>query len=73
MNGWTIDSSSLDRNSSVSGSSYGCEPRRGMRVELLLGGFRIPGLIEYSATDDQVTFTILRPEDTVKLRDMNNQ
>ena len=44
-----------------------------MVVELLLGGFRIPGFIEYSASDDQVTFTILRPEDTVKLRDVKNQ
>jgi hypothetical protein len=58
MHGWTIDPSSHDRNRSASGSPGGRELRRGVTVELLLGGFRIPGLIEYSATGDYVTFTI---------------
>jgi hypothetical protein len=58
MNGWTIDSSSYDRNRSTFGSPGGRERRHNMTVELLLGGFRIPGFIEYSARGDQVTFTI---------------
>jgi hypothetical protein len=58
MNGLTIDSSRHDRNRSAFGSPGGRERRRGMAVELLLGGFRIPGFIEYSARGDDVTFTI---------------
>ncbi len=58
MHGWTIDSSSHDRNRSAFGSPGGRERRRVVAVELLLGGFRIPGFLEYSAREDQVTFTI---------------
>ena len=58
MNGWTIDPSSHDRNRSAIGSPDGRERRRVVVVELLLGGFRIPGLLEYSDRGDQVTFTI---------------
>jgi hypothetical protein len=31
-----------------------------MTVELLVGGLRLPGFIEYNARDDQVTFTIIK-------------
>ena len=58
MNGWTIDPSSHDRNRSAFGSSGDRERRRVVAVELLLGGFLIPGFLEYSAREDQVTFTI---------------
>ena len=58
MNGWTIDPSSHDCNRSAIGSPDGRERRRVVAVELLLGGFRIPGFLEYSAREDQVTFTI---------------
>lgn len=60
MDEWTIDSSRHNRGRSASDPSRGGERRRGMpveiAVELLLGGLRIPGFIEYSA--DRVTFTI---------------
>ena len=58
MHGWTIDPSINDRNRSAFGSPGGREPGRGVTVELRLGGFRIPGFIEYSTRGDQVTFTI---------------
>lgn len=58
MKGWTIDQARHDRTRSAFGSPGGRERRRGMTVELLLGGFRIPGFIGYSARGDQVTFTI---------------
>ena len=62
MHEWTINSSRHDRSRSVFGSPGGGERRRGMPVEipveLLLGGLHIPGIIEYRARGDQVTFTI---------------
>ncbi len=58
MDGWTIDSASHDRNRSAFGSPGGRERRRGMTVELLLGGFHLSGFLEYSARGDQVTFTV---------------
>lgn len=35
-------------------------PRRVMKIELLLGGIRLPGTLEYHAGADQVTLTIER-------------
>lgn len=35
-------------------------PRHGMKIELLLGGIRLPGTLEYHAEADQVTLTIER-------------
>ena len=62
MNGWAIDSPRYDRNRSAYGSPGERERRRGMPVEipveLLLGGLRIPGFIEYSAGSDLVKFSI---------------
>jgi hypothetical protein len=58
MKGWTIDQARHDRSRSATGSPDGRERRRGVTVEILLGGFRLPGLLEYSARRDQVTFTI---------------
>lgn len=55
-----IDALRHDRNYSAFGLPDGCERRRGLKVELLLGGFHIPGFIEYHARDDQITFTIKR-------------
>ena len=57
MNEWTIYPSINDRNRYALGSPDGRELRRGETVEILLGGFRIPGFIEYSAKGDDVTFT----------------
>ena len=58
MKGGTIDAASHDRSHSGVGSPRGRGCRRGMPVALLLGGFHIPGVLEYSARGDQVTFTI---------------
>ncbi len=49
MNGWAIDSPGGERRRIVTVE---------IPVELLLGGLRIPGFIEYHAKCDQVTFTI---------------
>jgi hypothetical protein len=58
----TIESSRHEGRRFVSDLSNGCAYRRGMPVEisieLLLGGLRIPGFIEYYAEDNRVTFTI---------------
>jgi hypothetical protein len=58
----TIESSRHDGSRFASDLSSGCEYRRGMPVEisieLLLGGLRTPGFIEYNAEADWVTFTI---------------
>ena len=58
MQGWTIDQACHDRSRSATGSPGGRERRRGVTVEILLGDFRLPGLLEYSAREDLVTFTI---------------
>ncbi len=62
MNGWAIDSPRHDHNRSAFDSLGDRERRRGMPVEipveLLLGGLRIPGFIEYRARGDLVKFTI---------------
>jgi hypothetical protein len=55
----TTNSSRHDRHRSASCSSDDCQLRRGLTVELLLGGILIPGIIEYNARDDRVTFTIM--------------
>ncbi len=34
------------------------EVRRGVKVEILLGGFRIPGIVDYNARREQVTFRV---------------
>lgn len=34
------------------------ERRRGLEVELLLGGFRLPGVLEYHVNDDRITLTL---------------
>ena len=52
MNEWTIYPSIHDRNHYALGSPDGRELRRGETVEILLGGFRIPGFIEYGANGD---------------------
>ena len=58
----TIESSKHHGRRFASDISSGCEYRRGMPVEisieLLPGGLRIPGFIEYNAEADRVTFTI---------------
>ncbi len=58
MKGWTFYPSLHNRNRSAFGSPDDCERRRSMTVALLLGGFYIPGFLEYTARGDQVTFTI---------------
>ncbi len=52
MNEWTIYPSINNRNRYALGSPDGRELRRGEAVEILLGGFRIPGFIEYSPNGD---------------------
>lgn len=59
MKGWIIDQACHGRSYFATGSPGGCEQRRGVTVEILLGGFRLPGLLEYSDRGDQVTFTII--------------
>lgn len=56
-----IDASRHDCHYSAFGAPDGGERRRGLMVELLFGGFHIPGFIEYNARDGRVTFTIKRP------------
>jgi len=55
MNEWTIYPSINDRNRYALGSPDGRELRRGETVEILLGGFRIPGFIEHSDNGDYFT------------------
>lgn len=55
-----IDALRQDRNQFPAGVPDSCEQKRGMKVELLPGGFRLPGFLEYHAGDDQVTFTVKR-------------
>jgi len=57
MNGGNNRPPLHDRNRSAPDSPDGREPRRGATVEILVGGFRIPGIIEYSAREGNVTFT----------------
>jgi hypothetical protein len=52
MNEWTIYPSINDRRHFALGSPDGRELRRGEIVEILLGGVRIPGFIEYGANGD---------------------
>ena len=49
MNAWTFYPSLHNRNRAALGSPDGRELRRGQTVEILLGGFRILGFLEYSA------------------------
>jgi hypothetical protein len=58
MNGWTISPAINDHNRHALGSPDDRELRHGVTVEILLGGFRIPGIIEYRAKGDYVAFTI---------------
>ena len=58
MKGWIIDQARHDWSRSATGSPDDRERRRSVIVEILLGGFRLLGLLEYSARGDQVTFTI---------------
>lgn len=58
MKGGTINAATHDRSHSGVGSPRGHGQRRGMSVEILFGGFRIPGVLEHSVRGDQVTFTI---------------
>ncbi len=55
MNEWTIYPSINDRNRYALGSPDGRELRRDEPVEILLGGFRIPGFIEHSDNGDYFT------------------
>lgn len=52
MDEWTIYPSLNDCKHYALGSPDGRELRRGETVEILLGGFLIPGFIEYSANGD---------------------
>ncbi len=52
MNEWIIYPSIENNNRYALGSPDGRELERGEAVEILLGGFRIPGFIEYSANGD---------------------
>lgn len=52
MHEWIIYPSVHDRTRFALGSPDGRELRRGEAVEILLGGFRIPGFIEHSANGD---------------------
>lgn len=47
-----------DRNHSASSRTAEDKYRRGLMIEFLLGGFHLPGFIEYDARADQVTFTL---------------
>lgn len=58
MNEWTIYPSINDRKHYALGSPDGRELRRGEAVEILLGGFRIPGFIEYGTNGDYFTAMI---------------
>ena len=55
MDEWTIYPSLNNRNRYALGSPVGREMRRGEAVEIVLGGFRIPGFIEYSPNGDYFT------------------
>jgi hypothetical protein len=52
MNAWTIYPSINNHNHYAIGSPDGRELRQGEAIEILLGGFRIPGFIEYSSNGD---------------------
>jgi hypothetical protein len=52
MNEWTIYPSINNHNHYAVGSPDGRELRQGEAVEILLGGFRIPGYIEYDSNGD---------------------
>lgn len=52
MDEWTIYPSLNDGKHYALGSPDGRELKRGEVVEILLGGFFIPGYIEYSANGD---------------------
>ena len=52
MDEWTIYPSLNNGNHYALGSPDGRELRRGEAVAILLGGFRIPGFIEYSPNGD---------------------
>lgn len=52
MNTWTIYPSLQDNRHFALGSPGGRELRRGEAVDILLGGFRIPGYIEYDPKGD---------------------
>jgi hypothetical protein len=52
MNEWTIYPSINNHNHYAIGSPDGRELRQGEAVEILLGGFRIPGFIEYDSNGD---------------------
>jgi hypothetical protein len=52
MNEWIIYPSIENNNRYALGSPDGRELKRGEEVEILLGGFRIPGFIEYSSNGD---------------------
>jgi hypothetical protein len=49
---WTIYPSINNHNRYALGSPDGRELKRGEKIEILLGGFRIPGFIEYSTNGD---------------------
>lgn len=47
------------RNSLAPGSPGHREVGRGVIVEILLGGFRIPGIVDYNARGEHVTFRVV--------------
>ena len=55
MNEWTIYPSIYNPGRYALGSPDGRELGRGETVEVLLGGFHIPGFIEYSPNGDYFT------------------
>lgn len=55
MHAWIIYPSIYDHNRFALGSPDGRELRRGEAIEIVLGGFHIPGFIEHSANGDYFT------------------
>ena len=51
-----IDALGHDDNYAAFDLLDGCERRHRLKVELQLGGFHIPGCIEYHVRDGQITF-----------------
>jgi hypothetical protein len=55
----------LDDRKSLAPDSPGDRERgRGVKIEILVGDFRIPGIVEYNAREEHVTVTVgssLRP------------
>ena len=55
-----IETAHSDYDTSARSRAVQNEPECRLRVELFLGGISLPGLIEYDATNDHMTFTVTR-------------